>query len=267
MKESSGGFMFLILLIIMFIGMIFIYMYLLSKWDQVVRTELLFDDFPQSFGELNIFFISDIHRRLISKKMIQEVKGKVDIVIIGGDLAEKGVPIERVEENIKRLRELGLIYFVWGNNDYEINPRLLDALLLKYGVKILDNTAVSFESYEGDKILLLGVDDLTSGRARLDLALLDANEQGEGFKILVSHNPQIIEEIKESDKISFILSGHTHGGQIRLFSFGLYEVGSVKNYPQGTILVSNGYGTTAVPLRLGAKPETHLITLSNNKKN
>lgn len=252
------------ILIIVLAAAILLYMYRLAKLDQVIYQELAFENFPETLGEVRIFFISDIHRRVISEKIINEVMGKVDLVIIGGDLAEKGVPIERVEQNIKSLRKLGLIYFVWGNNDDEINPRLLDGLLLKYGVKILDNTAVSFESYEGEKLFLLGVDDLTSKRSRLDHALLDAND--DGFKVLVSHNPKIIDEIKVEDRISLILSGHTHGGQIRLFSFGLYELGSIKKYPQGTLLVSNGYGTTGIPFRLGAKPETHLIVLKKNKE-
>ena len=68
-----------------------------------------------------MFFISDIHRRIVSESIIEEVSGKVDVVIIGGDLLEKGVPMERVKENIKKLKKLGPILFVWGNNDYEVD--------------------------------------------------------------------------------------------------------------------------------------------------
>lgn len=235
------------------------YMYKLAHEDRVIFQDIVFPEFPESFVEIKIFFISDIHKRTITDRLIEMIKGKVDLVIIGGDLLEKGVPIERVEQNIKKLKELGFIYFVWGNNDYEINPRILDALLLKYGVKILDNTAVSFESDEGDRFVLLGVDDLTTKRDRLDLAMEDAGE--EGFKVLVSHNPDIIKRIKKEDKISLVLSGHTHGGQIRILGISPYEMGRLKKYNQTYMLISNGYGTTSLPLRLGAKPETHLITI------
>ena len=61
---------------------------------------LEFSNFPKSFGKINLFFISDIHRRMISEKIIEQVQGKVDVVIIGGDLTERGVPFERVKENI-----------------------------------------------------------------------------------------------------------------------------------------------------------------------
>ncbi|WP_077213828.1 metallophosphoesterase [Bacillus dakarensis] len=236
-----------------------LYMYKEANADRVLYQEVTFPNFPKSFGEVKIFFISDIHKRVITSNLLNQVKDKVDMVIIGGDLLEKGVPLERVEENIKKLRELGIVYFVWGNNDYEADQRIIDALLLKYGVKILDNTAVSFESEEGDRFILLGVDDMTKGRERLHLALQDAGD--EGFKVLVSHNPKIIDKVNETDRISFVLSGHTHGGQIRLLGFSPYEKGKIEKYNKCTLLVSNGYGTTALPFRLGAKAETHFITI------
>lgn len=240
-----------------------IYMYKEAHADRVLYQEITFPNFPKSFGEVKIFFISDIHKRVITANLLNQVKEKVDMVVIGGDLLEKDVPLERVEENIRKLRELGIVYFVWGNNDYEADQRIIDALLLKYGVKILDNTAVSFESEEGDRFILLGVDDMTKGRERLHLALQDAGD--DGFKVLVSHNPKIIKKITEKDQISFVMSGHTHGGQIRFFGISPYEKGKLEKYNTCTLLVSNGYGTTALPLRLGAKAETHFITIKNGE--
>ncbi|WP_019154331.1 metallophosphoesterase [Robertmurraya massiliosenegalensis] len=240
------------------------YMYKLAHSDHVLYQEITFPNFPDSLGEVKLFFISDLHRRVISEEIVKEVKGKVDIVIIGGDLLEKRVPIERVERNIKLLTEIGPTYFVWGNNDYEINPRLIDGLLLKYGVKILDNTAVSFESEEGERFVLLGTDDISRERDRLDLALQDSGKGG--FKVLISHDPKIQHQLKEEDHISLVLSGHTHGGQIRIFGIGPYEIGKLKRLGETTILVSNGYGTTSLPLRLGASPETHVITLKKGNE-
>ena len=150
--------------------------------------------------------LSDIHKRMIDLELIDQV-GRVDVVVIGGDLAEKGVSFEQIKENINRLKKIGPVYFVWGNNDYELDYHLLDATLLDLGVKILDNTAVLFESKTGDKISLLGVDYIGFERARLDLALQDSEEGT--FKILVSHSPAIAPQLKEgvrpsqAKKISF----------------------------------------------------------------
>jgi predicted MPP superfamily phosphohydrolase len=229
--------------------------------NKVSRHELFFSDFPQSFGQVSIFFISDIHRRVISDKIIEEVLGKVDIVIIGGDLTEKGVPMKRVSKNIQKLKKLGPVYFVWGNNDYEVDYRKLDVILLESNVKALYNTSVTFESEFGDKISLLGVDDLNQNLDRIDLALMDADK--DSFKILASHYPDIVEKVDQEHEIRLVLSGHTHGGQIHILGYSPYERGKLKVLDNTTLLISNGYGTTTLPLRLGAPAECHLITLKN----
>jgi uncharacterized protein len=227
--------------------------------DRVIHNELEFENFPAGFGSVTLFFISDIHRRKVSEKLLEQARGKADLVIVGGDLAEKGVPLSAVKENIEKLKTVGPVYFVWGNNDYELDYRELDALLLETGVKILDNTAVSFEAENGETLTLLGVDDVGKGRDRLDLALQDAGPSA--FKILACHNPAIIGQIEKSHGIQLVLSGHTHGGQIHILGYSPYEKGKVKKMDAATLLVSNGYGTTALPLRLGAKAETHLVRL------
>jgi predicted MPP superfamily phosphohydrolase len=243
------------------ISLLVVYMYKEAFADRVVYHELTFSTFPKSFGKVNLFFISDIHRRHISESMIEQVKGKVDVVIIGGDLAEKGVPLERVKENILKLKKLGPVLFVWGNNDYELDVPLLDALLLNLDVKVLVNSSILFESEESDRLYFLGVDDLSTAREDLDAALSETDKSS--FKILVSHNPGIERRIRPEHGISLILSGHTHGGQIRLLGFSLYEKGKLHKDQQRAILISNGYGTTRLPLRLGAKAETHLLTIGH----
>jgi uncharacterized protein len=253
------------IIIIVFLFCISLVIYMLKEAfkNKVIERDLLFKEFPPSFGKVSIFFISDIHRRIISEKIIAAIKGKTDIVIIGGDLTEKGVPLERVKENLKKLKEVSPVYFVWGNNDYEVDYHELDATMLELGVKIIDNTSVSFESENGDKLVLLGIDDISLERDRLDLALSDA-EVG-GFRVLVSHNPRVMDQILPEHNIHLVLSGHTHGGQIHILGYSPYEKGGIKKDQEKdvTLLVSNGYGTTALPLRLGAPAETHLITLKN----
>ncbi|HDX9613565.1 TPA: metallophosphoesterase family protein [Bacillus toyonensis] len=246
------------------IGIIFLLvMYKEAMCNTVLEHTLEFKEFPQSFQQMNMFFISDIHRRVVSDSLIERIKGKVDLVIIGGDLAEKGVPLSKISANIQKLRAIAPVYFVWGNNDYEIEYHELDALLLENNVKVLDNTRVVFESELGEKICLLGVDDVGLERDRLDLALADCKE--EGFRILISHNPDIIKKMSGKEQISLVLSGHTHGGQIRLFPSEKYLKGGVYNHSNTTLFVSNGYGTTLIPLRFRAPAQTHIITLCGGK--
>jgi uncharacterized protein len=252
----------IVLLLIMGAGLI-LYMIKEAFLNQVVHHEMTFKDFPSSFGSVTIFFISDIHKRLISDDIITAAIEKTDIVVIGGDLMEQKVPFEKVRKNLEKLKQLGPVYFVWGNNDYETDFRKLDAILLDYGVKVLDNTAAIFESANGDKLSLLGVDALNQERDRLDLALLDAEDNS--FKILASHYPDITDKIMAEHKISLVLSGHTHGGQIHILGYSPYKKGEVEKLENTTLLISNGYGTTGVPLRLGAPAQCHLITIKNEQ--
>ncbi|WP_239582961.1 metallophosphoesterase [Bacillus tianshenii] len=237
-----------------------IYMFKQAKQETIKEEKLAFPEFPASFKEVSIFFISDIHRRKLSPDFIEPIMGKADFVVIGGDLAEKGVSLSQVKENIEVLKKLGLIFFVWGNNDYELDYHELDSMLLQNGVKILDNTAFKFESDTGELLEVIGVDDMIHDRDDLRLALQDATK--DSFKILVSHDPKIVEKFSEEEKISLVLSGHTHGGQIRIFGYGPHEKGAIHQLPHTTLLVSNGFGTTMIPLRLGAQPETHLLKIT-----
>jgi uncharacterized protein len=261
---GKGGNMGYIIVLLLIIGAgLILFMVKEAFLNHVVHHEMIFGDFPSSFGSVSIFFISDIHKRLISDEIITAVTGKTDIVVIGGDLMEKKVPFEKVRKNLEKLKQLGPVYFVWGNNDYETDFRKLDAILLDYGVKVLDNTAAIFESAKGDKLSLLGVDALNQERDRLDLALLDAEDNS--FKILASHYPDITDKIMPEHKIRLVLSGHTHGGQIHILGYSPYEKGKVAKLENTTLLISNGYGTTGVPLRLGAPAQCHLITIKNEQ--
>ena len=73
---------------ILFLVILMVYMYRLAAAERVLEHDLHFVDFPPSFGKVSLFFISDIHKRKISRELIGKVAGKAELVIIGGDLAE-----------------------------------------------------------------------------------------------------------------------------------------------------------------------------------
>lgn len=209
--------------------------------------------------ERTIFFISDIHRRKLSSKWIKTIP-PADLVIIGGDIMEKGVPFSRVEYNLKCLQEIGPLIFVFGNNDEEVDRERLSDVLNKNNVLILENRSVKWSFGDGGYIWISGLGDLSFEKDDLTQALKGIPEHEK--KILVSHDPSITNQLNDqSHPIDLILSGHTHGGQIRIFGFGPYELGGVSTFNSTVHLVSNGYGTTLVPFRLGAKSETNYITL------
>lgn len=233
------------------------YMWIEAHLNRVVTQELEIKDLPESFESYRIFFISDLHNRLISNNILSKIKNNVDVVVIGGDVMEKGVSFEKVNENLKQLSNLAPCYFVWGNNDYEDNPKKLEKILQDHQITILKNDAAKIVK-NNESINLLGIDDLSTENASLKQALSSAREY---TKILISHNPDIQYDLPENNEIQLILSGHTHGGQIRLFGWGLREKGGTKEVNGTTVVISNGYGTTTLPLRLMAPAESHIFIL------
>lgn len=254
----------IIVLIVLIIALTVLsfYMYRTAQLERIVYQDLYFSNLPKHFGDVRVFFISDVHKRIISDQIIAKVQQQVDLVIIGGDLTERTVPFAHVEQNLAKLKSIGApLYFVWGNNDYEVDVHELDARLLQYGVTILANTAVHLEAKQGEKMTLLGIEDITVERDRLDMALADARNVKDAFRILVSHNPKVKVQVQEEYRISLVLSGHTHGGQVRFFGYGPYKLGDTEMFNNCVYVTSNGYGTSTIPMRLTAKPETHLFTL------
>ncbi|WP_270179087.1 metallophosphoesterase [Alkalihalobacillus sp. CinArs1] len=237
--------------------LLLIYMWIEAHLNRVVRKELFLEGLPDEFESFTIFFISDLHNRRISESIIDEVKGVVDIVVIGGDVMEKGVSFEKVQKNLEDLRKVAPCYFVWGNNDYEEDPDRLERILVKSNITILKNTSETITKNK-DEISLVGIDDLSTHNHSLQEACSKAKAP---MKILISHNPDIKHELTNDSDIKLLLSGHTHGGQIRLLGWGLREKGGIKQVGGTTVVISNGYGTTTLPLRLMAPAESHVFTL------
>ena len=71
----------------------------------------------------------------------------------------------------------------------------------------------------------------------MDLKRAVSSIEPDQLTILLSHNPDVIYYVDEESKVDLILSGHTHGGQIRLFNFGMYELGGLKEKRQIPLLL------------------------------
>lgn len=238
--------------------LLFLYMLFLAFQTNVHAHSLYINEWTKDI-QFRVFFISDIHRRKISDKLIQSLIGKVDIVVIGGDLTERGVPLKRTNENIKQLAKLGNTCYVFGNNDREVGAQNLSDILEAHAVYVLENRSVEFEK-DKFSLRIVGINDGFEGNVKMYEAFKDVKESD--VIIFVTHAPAYFNNAKKISKPHLLLAGHLHGGQIRFGPFGIYEKGSYREKENSAELISNGYGTTAVPLRLGAKSECHLITIS-----
>ncbi|MGG0642725.1 metallophosphoesterase [Sporosarcina gallistercoris] len=215
--------------------------------------------------ELTAFFISDVHRRRIPTKLLNKVRShssSVDLVIIGGDLAEKGVSPVRVKNNIRKLAALGPVYYVWGNNDREIGETTIRQVIADVGGTILDNRSVRIPDHPD--WIISGADDPSSGNTDLQKAV--SFEEDYSYQLVAVHNPSLFNKIQQISQPDLLVGGHTHGGQIRFGRFGMQPRGEFKVETSCVRLISNGFGTTLVPLRFGAPPETHLIIIRYEKR-
>ncbi|MFP3919461.1 metallophosphoesterase family protein [Lysinibacillus telephonicus] len=212
--------------------------------------------------QVRFFFISDVHVRKIDEQMIKRIDRPIHAVIIGGDFADKRTPIERIYQNINLLKKLGPIYFVWGNNDREVGEQRLRRIFSELDVHIIENDALTLPNSH-NKIWLSAIDDTSTKNAQFDMAFEKTNE--EDYIVFISHNPQVFYKVRQQYHADVMLGGHLHGGQIRLGKFGIHPHGSFKMNDGVATIISNGYGTTLLPMRLGAKPQCHMIDLNFTK--
>lgn len=240
--------------------MIPLYMFKKALETNILRHEISMDNFDHS--SFRLFFISDIHRRKISKKLLKEVGSSIDIVIIGGDLAEANVSKKRIEDNLRKLAQLAPIYYVWGNNDREVGEATVRELIEKVNGTLLENEAVCVRD-NNHRIMIVGIDDLSSGRA--DIQKSFESTRTNDTIIFVSHTPSVFKRVRIEHNPDLLLAGHTHGGQIRLGPYGLYPLGELQIKDKKATLISNGYGTSLLPLRLGAASECHIVTIHRTR--
>lgn len=208
--------------------------------------------------ELRLFFISDTHARKINEAMIRSIGEPIDAVIIGGDFADKRTSDETIHANLALLTSLGPTYFVWGNNDREKGEEKLVEMFAQNGVIVVSNDAVLLSDSQ-ERIWLSAINDTSTMDYHIDKAF--AKVEARDKVIFVSHNPAVFAHARKKYRADLMMGGHLHGGQIRIGSFGIHPHGSYREREGCMTLISNGYGTTLVPMRLFAKPQCHVIEI------
>lgn len=233
--------------------------------DEITYEQLSFDKLPPEFSHFNIFFIADIHRRKIKDKTLNKIEKQVHAVFIGGDLVERGVSLKRMRNNILKLKRWRRpVYFVWGNNDYEVNEQALTNILHQENVIILKDEVIELD-HGKKKLNIIGfnysmIDDM---QPSVNWETID-----DSFTILLTHHPYSFQHLAadQKEKIDLAFAGHTHGGQIRIFGFGFYTKGGIFKENNSTLFVTEGYGYSLLPLRLQTRAQCHVITILNHDK-
>ncbi|SMG27357.1 metallophosphoesterase [Paenibacillus aquistagni] len=248
-------------------------MYLWARRFQVTEETITLAGLHPAFDGTRLFFISDLHLRRLTDAHMEEINAHeaAALVVIGGDVIERGHSFDCCKANLERLRELGPAVFVHGNHDNKADTRTLDNLVESLGIRILDNAAMRCEADDGI-LWFVGIDDLRSGRTNLACAMEEVVQEPH-CTILISHDPAVIKKPIPSE-VELLLCGHTHGGQINIPFYGPIRTGAMyRTYRAGwydiaregttplRLFISQGFGTSHVPLRLFSSPEAHFITL------
>lgn len=216
-------------------------------------------------------YYDDSHAENIVEKINQS---NADIVIFGGDLLDnyardrEDIDFEYLREELSNINAKSGKYAVWGNHDYGGGAvRIYEDFITSCGFTILKNESRILEEYG---IKVIGYDDYLMGWT--DPALY--NIESELYNIIVSHEPVISQFITNSSE-NFLLSGHTHGGQVTIpflttkllpegsgqFVKGLYSEEEINTAASLQMYVSSGIGMTRYPFRFLNMPEIVEINL------
>ena len=239
------------------------------------KYELSYKNLPGSFDGFRIVVLSDIHaaefgdsnERLVSKVRAAEP----DIIAVTGDLIDgyEGLPVDAqlaiAETLIDSLTPVAPVYYVTGNHDWDSGAiRPLLSMLEARGVNVLRNRYTLLES-GGDTIVLAGTDD-PNGPADMvkpeDFigGIIGAN--GGGFLVVLEHRNNHL-PLYSKLGIDLVLSGHAHGGIIRLpFTDGL--IGQQRDWFPTYTSGAYSLGNTNMVVSRGLGNHTGLPRVFNN---
>lgn len=246
----------------------------------LTRFDLYFDKLPAEFEDFTIVHLSDFHNQHYgpgARAVIPFVeRAKPDLIAFTGDLVDRrqfrGEPALELMRGLVRLAP---VYYVngnheWGSGRYD----QLEMQIRELGVRVLRNERKRV--LRGNtEIAVLGIDDPVFRGNGPDVLFreLSAARSGlepEVFTILLSHRPEAM-KVYAQGAVDLVLSGHAHGGQVRLplvgglvapnqglfpkYSAGVYEMERTR------MVVHRGLGNSIVPLRLFNRPEVIVIQL------
>ncbi|MCI9330583.1 MAG: hypothetical protein HFG05_00190 [Oscillibacter sp.] len=241
-----------------------------------------FRNLPQSFDGCRLVVLGDLHSTYFGEKnqqLLSAVRAQEpEYIFLVGDLLDafQEIPEGYAEETAAGLADIAPTYYVTGNHEWAIGdvPELKQTLEAQ-GVKVLSNEFVALKRNR-DHVILAGIDD-PNGYAdqkspeALAEEVRNAYVYEDPFWILLAHRNNYFPEQYSLLGADLVISGHGHGGVIRLpFTDGLvstdrtffpsYTAGLYKENGS-TLFVTRGLGNTWPSFRLFNRPEVAVVTL------
>jgi predicted MPP superfamily phosphohydrolase len=246
------------------------------RWLELTRPRIHVRGLHPGLEGLRIALLTDLHAgagtplSLIRRACRMAMRERPDLVALTGDFAADDAPGFRAVLDALACLEAPLgVYAVPGNHDYTVGIDTWHREMYAHPhIRNLTNAAVTRE-VGGARLCIAGVDDYSSGRPRMEV--LPPPEERD-FTLLLAHDPDQAERARRGyDQVDLVLSGHTHGGQVRLPWVGalrnpaeyddLYEEG-LRRRPWTQVYVSRGVGTVHLPVRFLCRPEVAVVELT-----
>ena len=247
---------------------------------RIVRKDFFLARWPERMNGFTIALLSDFHYDAHFsvhplRAAIPLVKSlNPDLIALTGDFVtapyfgDEAKGAWAAEPCADLLRQLAAPHDLWavlGNHDWNTDPKRVTGALVAQGIPVLGNQSVAIE-HDGGRFWLAGVNDPLSRTADLPETLKNV-PSGEAV-VLLAHEPDYADEVCRFP-VDLQLSGHSHGGQIRIpFLPPLYLPSMAKKYVLGSyevgplaLYTNAGLGTVGVAMRLNCPPEITLITL------
>ncbi len=236
----------------------------------VEKIQIRLKRLPKTLENFRIVHLSDLHHspftnlEHISRAVQIANQLKPDMFVLTGDFVshetEYIAPVAKVLGTLQA--EFGT-YACLGNHDHWTDAEMVTRRLRDVNIKVLINEGFRFTG-RGASFWLCGVDDYMVGKSDLRAALRGSFP--DEVKLLLAHNPKNLYGAARAG-VDLILSGHTHGGQVKLrddekrilprrkFASGLYRRRETQIY------ITRGIGTVVLPVRFGCPPEISLLEL------
>jgi hypothetical protein len=228
------------------------------------------DRLPPALDGFRVIHLSDLHHSRftpiehIARAVDIANDLKPDITFLTGDYVSHDTGyIAPVAEVLGTLRSECGTYACLGNHDHWTDADLVTHLFRGEGINVLINEGLRFEARKSS-FWLAGVDDYMVGKTDLRAAL--HGSYPDEMKVLLAHNPLIFRQ-STRENVDLTLSGHTHGGQIKVRDPERKILPSRKlksghhQRKDSQIYITRGIGTVVVPARYQCPPEVTLLEL------
>jgi predicted MPP superfamily phosphohydrolase len=246
------------------------------RWIERTHTFVSVADLPPGLDGLRIALLTDLHASAdtpiprIRRACRSAMEVRPDVIALTGDFVSDytaawlpGV-LAALDEELEA--PLG-VWAVPGNHDHAAGiGQYFAAVGRQAGIHDLTNRAVRRE-HRGASVRIAGTDTAHAGHAHTAEALHNAPPAD--FTLLLTHNPDLADDAcRALGGVDLVVSGHTHGGQVRLPGVGalvnsanhedVYEAGLVQR-PWAQVYVSRGIGTVRLPVRFLCRPEVAIL--------